>query len=76
MIRAIDRAKVATLVSEVKGLCNQGRECQVNFISRELNGVSHILARFGYTSQCTMVWHHHGPNIIRLACLQDGTPIP
>ncbi|XP_071680849.1 uncharacterized protein [Lolium perenne] len=72
----VNRSEVAAIVNVAKHLCKQGRECLVRHIPRELNGVSHSLARLGYTERCTNVWIRKGPDIIRQACNQDGTPFP
>jgi hypothetical protein len=71
-----NRSFVASLVNEVKKLCGEGRECRVQHISRELNTVSHTLARWGLATPSTMFWRRHGPDIIRSACNQDGTSMP
>jgi hypothetical protein len=71
-----NRSQVASLVNETKRLCTVGRECIVSHISRELNSVSHTLARSGHASKHTQVWFQAGPNINREACNLDGTPLP
>jgi ribonuclease HI len=73
---AVNRSKVAALVHETKRLCKLGRQCLVRHVRRGLNGVSHTLARMGLLERCSNVWVRHGPDIIRQACIQDGTPIP
>jgi ribonuclease HI len=72
----INRSQFAALIDVTKSLCRQERTCHVSHIRRECNGVSHTLARFGYSGQCTRVWYRHGPDIIRQACNQDGSPFP
>jgi hypothetical protein len=47
------RSYAAVLVNDVKRLCKQGREFQIWHINRELNSVSHTLARWGYTEKYT-----------------------
>ena len=56
--------------------CKQRRPCQVIHISREINGVSHALAQHGRIVRCNEVWPRSGPDIIRVACNQDDTPVP
>jgi hypothetical protein len=63
------------LVNEVKNLCKTWRDYQVRHVNREMNGISHTLAKFGYTSQRTKVWFNHG-DIIRMACIKDDTLMP
>jgi ribonuclease HI len=70
-----NRSEVAALIDAAKHLCKSGRVVQINHISRDLNGVSHTLAKLGCKDQLSMVWLRHGPNIIRQACNQDGTPM-
>jgi ribonuclease HI len=71
-----NRSQVAALVNETKRLCTVGRECIVSHISRELNSVSHTLARFGHAYKHTRVWFQARPDTIREACNLDGTPLP
>jgi ribonuclease HI len=73
---SVNRSPVAALINEAKYLCKLGRECQVRHISRELNSVSHILARWGCTRQCTQVWPHSGLDFIMRACNQDLSSVP
>jgi ribonuclease HI len=70
-----NRSEVAALIDAAKHLCNPDRVVQVNHISRDLNGVSHTLAKLGCKDQLSMVWIRHGPDIIRQPCNQDGTPM-
>uniref|UniRef100_A0ACD5ZRC5 Uncharacterized protein n=1 Tax=Avena sativa TaxID=4498 RepID=A0ACD5ZRC5_AVESA len=67
----INRSPIAAQVNKVKRLCQGGIECLVNHISREVNNISHSLARVGCTDQCTKVWIGHGPDFISDACKQD-----
>jgi hypothetical protein len=72
----VNRSPVATVVNQIKRLEHGRPAFQFSHISRDLNVVSHTLARFGCTNQCTEVWIHHGPDIIRDACNEDKTPMP
>jgi ribonuclease HI len=72
----LDRSHLAGLVKEVKELCCGKRTCRIVHISRELNGVSHSLAKFSRLNSCTEFWFRSGPDVSRLACNQDNTPIP
>jgi ribonuclease HI len=72
----VNRSPVATVVNQIKRLEHGRPAFQFSHISRDLNVVSHTLARFGCTNQCTKVWIRHGPVIIRDACNEDKTPMP
>jgi hypothetical protein len=45
--KSTNRSEVAALIDVAKHLCNSDRECQIKHISRDLNGVSHTLAKIG-----------------------------
>jgi ribonuclease HI len=47
-----NRSEVAALIDAAKNLCKSGRVVQINHISRDLNGVSHTLAKLG----CKDLW--------------------
>jgi ribonuclease HI len=72
----LNRSHNASLINEIKSLCAGERECRVTHVRRELNYVSHTLAKLSFNSACSMVWIRHGPDIIRSACIHDGTPMP
>jgi ribonuclease HI len=72
----INRSPVAGLVNVLKEWCVEKKVRCVRHVSRDLNSVSHILARIGCTTECTRVWIRDGPDLIRDACKQDNTPLP
>jgi hypothetical protein len=72
----INRSKLAFWVNSVKHVGQSGRECKFQHICRELNGVSHGLARFGRVNFCNMIWPRSVPEEIGIACNWDETHIP
>jgi hypothetical protein len=70
-----NRSDLAALVYEVKAL-SVSRPCAFRHISRNINNVSHCLARVGRVNSCSRIWPRSGPDEARLACNQDGTPLP
>jgi hypothetical protein len=59
---AINRSPVAGLVNVLKRWCEEKKVGCVQHVNRDLNLVSHILARIGCTLECTKVWIREGPN--------------
>jgi ribonuclease HI len=73
---ATNRIPVAALVNSTKRLCQERNVGRVQFVSRDLNTVSHTLARLGCTSEIIHTWIREGPDVIKDACIQDQTPLP
>jgi ribonuclease HI len=71
----VNRSSLATTINEAKRLWSEAIGCNISHISREVNEVSHTLARLGCKSLCTNIWDRSGLDIISSACNQDKLPL-
>jgi hypothetical protein len=60
----VNRSAVASTINEAKRPWRGAIDCIIHHIGREVNGVSHTLARLGCKSRCTNIWDRSGPDIL------------
>ncbi|GMN74501.1 hypothetical protein TIFTF001_052388 [Ficus carica] len=59
------------ILEDVKQLLAQLRSTSIHHIGRSANYVAHLLARFGFNSNCTNVWISETPSVVSNAVSID-----
>ncbi|GMN21082.1 hypothetical protein TIFTF001_051084 [Ficus carica] len=60
------------ILEDVKQLLAQLRSTGIHHIGRSANYVAHLLARFGFNSNCTNVWISETPSVVSNAVYIDA----
>ena len=64
VLEDLELSKESPIMEDVRQLLIQLRSTGVNHIRRGANHVAHLLARFGFNSNCTNVWICETPSIV------------